>query len=188
MPTGMNRALQVRAADRLRAALTTDALSGLPVIDALSELDQRELCEVGGGRLAAVAIQVSWRPGALSVRPGAVVGDPPGLPLQSLMVREVARLIDEHVRRTDLLGVLGTDTLLVLAPGLDPLSGRSLADRLRSFLADRMVEAGDAQVELLVKVGPPFRSAASPPGWTTRALAAEAEIHMSSSLPIESVA
>jgi hypothetical protein len=57
-----------------------------------------------------------------------------------------------------------------------------------TILADRIVEAGGSQVELLVKVGAAFRSAASPPGWTTRALAAEAEIHMSSSLPTESVA
>jgi GGDEF domain-containing protein len=178
MPTGMIRALQVRTADRLRASLVVDSLSGLPSIDALSEADQRELCDVGGGRLAAVAIQVSWR----------AVEETRVLQLQALMVREVARLIDDHVRRTDLLGILGTDTLLVLAPGLDPLSGRSLADRLRTFLADRIVEAGGTAVELLVKVGAAFRSAASPPGWTTRALAAEAEIHLSGAPPIESVA
>jgi hypothetical protein len=181
MPTGMIRALQVRTADRLRASLVVDSLSGLPAIDALSEADQRELCDVGGGRLAAVAIQVSWRP-------GSDVAEPRVLQLQALMMREVARLIDDHVRRTDLLGILGADTLLVLAPGLDPLGGRSLADRLRTFLSDRIVEVGGLQVELLVKVGAAFRSAASPPGWTTRALAAEAEIHLSTAQPIESVA
>jgi GGDEF domain-containing protein len=177
----MNRAIQVRTADRLRASLATDALSGLPSIAALSELDQRELCEVGGGRLAAVAIQVAWRLGAL-------VEEPQVLHFEALMVREVARLIDDHVRRTDLLGVLGSDTLLVLAPGLDPLGGRSLADRLRSFLADRVIDLGGVQVELRVRVGAAFRSAASPPGWTTGALAAEADMHSSEALAVEHVA
>ena len=46
------------------------------------------------------------------------------------MVREVARLMDEHVRRTDLLGWLSAETLLVLAPGIDSVGGRSLAMRL----------------------------------------------------------
>jgi hypothetical protein len=174
----MNRALQVRTADRLRAALGSDAVSGLPVIDGLSELDQRALCEAGGGRLAAVSIRVTWR----------ALEQLSAQQLDGLTIREVARLLDDHVRRTDLLGVLAADTLLVLAPGLDPVSGRSLAERLRDLLADRLIEVGDAQVELRVKVGAAFRSAASPPGWTTRALAAEAERHSIEPRPIESVA
>src|SRR5258708_8988004 len=102
MPTGMIRALQVRTADRLRASLVVDSLSGLPAIDALSEADQRELCDVGAGRLAAVAIQVSWRL-------GVAVDEPRILQLQALMVRELARVIYDHVRRSALLRLLRTD-------------------------------------------------------------------------------
>jgi len=173
MPLAMNRALQVRTADRLRAILASDPISGLPMIDALSEQDQRELCDAGSGRLAAVAIRVAcFVDGRLQ-------------PLDAPTRREVARMVDDHVRRTDLLGVLVSDTLLVLAPGLEPVGGRSLADRLRGLLANRLVEIGGVPVELRVRVGAAFRSAASPPGWTTPALAAEAEVNAN---PIEFVA
>jgi hypothetical protein len=181
MSSSMNRALQVRTADRLRASLEIDAISGLPVIDALSEVDQRELCDVGGGRLAAVAINLLW--GA-----GTVFEEPLVQQVDGLAVREVARLVDDHVRRTDVLGVLGTDTLIVLAPGLDPLGGRILVDRLRLLLADRLVAVGGVQVELRVRVGAAFRSAASPSAWTPGTLAAEAGVHSSEALPLESAA
>ncbi|HEY0582503.1 MAG TPA: hypothetical protein VGE94_09985 [Chloroflexota bacterium] len=143
MPSGLNRALQVRAADRLRAALRRDAASGLPVVDGLSEVDQRELCDVGGGRLAVVAIRVE-----------------PGL------VREAALLVEQQVRRTDLLGALDEGTLLVLAPGLDSIGGAYLVERLRALLGD-----------ISASVGVAYRSSASATGWTPRALAAEAELH-----------
>jgi hypothetical protein len=145
MSNAVNRALQVRAADRMRAALGRDVATGLPAIEDLSEADQRELCDIGGGRLAAVAIRLHG--------PAQV---------------DVARLLEEHVRRTDLLGTLGGNLLLLLAPGLDPVGGRSLADRLHVLLIES---------DVTVSVGAAYRSAASSTGWTTRALAAEAELH-----------
>jgi hypothetical protein len=163
MPTGLNRALQVRTADRLRAGLARDELTGLPAVDALSDMDQEEMCEVGGGRLAAVAIRLE---------PSAV---------HALALDEVVRLIDEHVRRTDLLAALHAGTLVVLAPGLDPVGGQRLAERLRDLLTNR-------QADLRVQVGAAYRSAASPQGWTIRALAAEAESHATEALAVESIA
>jgi PleD family two-component response regulator len=59
------------------------------------------------------------------------------------MLREVARLVHQHVRRTDLLGTLDSDTLLVLAPGLDSRGGRHMVHRLRKLLGSRVdVEIG----------------------------------------------
>src|SRR5690349_3797386 len=123
MASNLNRALQVRTADRLRASLGRDEIHGLPVIDALSDADQRALCDVGGGRLAAVAIRVS-----------SSVDEP-----RALVAREVARLVAEQVRRTDLLGTLGSETLLILSPGLEPLGGQALAERLHDLLNERQV-------------------------------------------------
>ena len=145
MPTSLNRALQVRAADRLRDALPRDETTGLPQLGGILEAQQRELCEVGGGRLAAVAITAD---------------------LDSMV--EVARLLEPHVRRTDLLGVLDSEALLVLAPGLNPVGGQCLVDRLRDVLLFQQVEAS---------VGIAYRCAASGTAWTTRALAAEAQQH-----------
>ena len=42
MPARLNRALQVRTADRLRASLARDEGSGLPLVNALSEESLRE--------------------------------------------------------------------------------------------------------------------------------------------------
>src|SRR4051794_6325971 len=97
MPSGFNRALQVRVANRLRAQLACDAESGLPLIEGLSEVDQRDLCESGGGRLAAVLIVVT---SVTETQPGDSSRGAPG-------AAELARRISPEVRRTDLLGVLG---------------------------------------------------------------------------------
>jgi len=137
------------------------------MLGALSDADQRELCEVGGGRLSAVAICVA----------------------DARMVCEVTRLIDAAVRRTDLFGWLHDGTLVVLAPGLDPVAGQVLADRLRTLFVDWLIELDGQQVALKVEVGSAHRCAASPRGWTIRALIAEAELHARAEPdPAESVA
>ena len=172
MPTGINRALQVRAANRLRASLARDELSGLPLIGALTPDDQRELLEVGGGRLAAIAIRVSADSADSADSAGAV-----GEEVEGPAMREVTRMIDAHVRRTDLLGWLEARTLLLVAPGMEPVGGRSLAERLREVLTGCFVEVAGTQVPIRVSVGVAYRSAASPTGWTTRGLLAEAEVN-----------
>ena len=42
MPARIDRALQVRTADRLRASLARDESLGLPILSALSDADQRD--------------------------------------------------------------------------------------------------------------------------------------------------
>jgi hypothetical protein len=157
------RALQVRTADRLRASLARNEVSGLLVIDQLSQADQRELCEVGGGRLAALVIRV----------------DAPAWDDQMVVLREVARVVQEHVRRTDLLGAIAVDSLLILSPGLEPAGGRRLAERIATLFASRQFEVDSRVVEIRVKVGLAYRSAASPSGWNASTLAAEAELQSS---------
>jgi hypothetical protein len=174
MPHGLNRALQVRTADRLRAALGRDEATGLPIVGALSDADRRELCDVGGGRVVAVAICVD--------------GYLPRTGEAGIVIREVARLLDEHVRRTDLLGWLGAETLIVLAPGIDAVAGRSLAARLQSMLARSHVEISGTPVELRIRVGCASRSHASPSNWTLAALGAEAEMQAAEPAAIATVA
>src|ERR1700682_5209518 len=130
MPTRLNRALQVRTADRLRASLARDEISGLPAVGALSNADDLELREVGGGRVAALVIQVEWDIDA--VRYPRAIHE-----VHAIVMREVARIVDERVRRTDLLGALSADALVILAPALDAMSGQILAERLRTLFADR---------------------------------------------------
>jgi len=181
MPTGLNRALQVRTADRLRAALGRDEATGLPIVGALSEADRRELCDVGGGRVVAVAICVDgWTP--LELR--ALDSDCE----RALVMREVARLVDENVRRTDLLGWLSAETLIVLAPGIDAVGGRSLATRLRTTLTGSHVELSGTPLELRIRVGCASRSYASPSSWTLAALGAEAEFQAAEPAPVGTVA
>jgi GGDEF domain-containing protein len=107
---------------------------------------------------------------------------------RALVLREVARLVDEQVRRTDLLGWLTAETLLVLAPGLDAVAGRSLAMRLNDLLVNRHMEISGMPFELRVKVGSACRTAASPSGWTASSLGAEAALHASEALAAATVA
>jgi hypothetical protein len=139
--TSFNRALQVRVANRLRERLAHDEGAALPLFEGLSELELREVCEVGGGRLAAI-----------------------GILLCDADVHSVVGCIRDEVRRTDVLGMLDRDVLLLIVPGLDPIGGHSLLDRLRTLL--------DAVPG--VSIGIAYRSSASCSGWTARALAGEA--------------
>lgn len=141
MLSGFNRALQVRAADRLRSQLPLDELTGLPRVGGLAEADLHDLCAAGGGRLAALTLVLASEtsPVELTARLGA------------------------EVRRTDVLGVLEPRLLLLLVPGLDPLAGQSLVERL-----GRVVHG------LPVDIGIAYRSGASVTGWSTDALAADA--------------
>ena len=183
MPTGLNRALQVRTADRLRAELVRDEATRLPIVGSLSEVDRRELCDVGGGRVVAVAICVdAWAPFEMELH---VLHDDSE---RALIMREVARLVDENVRRTDLLGWLSAETLIVLAPGIDAVGGRSLAARLHAQLAASHVEIAGIPLELRVRVGCASRSHASPSTWTLSALGAEAELQASEPLSVATVA
>jgi GGDEF domain-containing protein len=175
MPTGLNRALQVRTADRLRAELGRDEATGLPIVGALSDADRRELCDVGGGRVVAVAICVDgWAPVDVDAR--------------AMVMREVARLIDENVRRTDLLGWLSAETLIVLAPGIDAVGGRSVAARLRLVLVRSEIELAGTPLELRIRVGCASRSHASPSSWSLSALGAEAEFQASEPNTVATVA
>jgi len=216
MLASLNRALQVQVADALRARLPRSAGTGLPLVEALTADDQRDLSAAGAGRLAAVAIRIgggggpgetqpgdddadreaaaAWRdrdePGVLACEkdgPGTVrretgaarrgIGaarrevDGPGSVRRAVdqpdaVLREVAWLVQEHVRRTDVLLGLASDTLLVLAPGLDAATGYGLAGRLERLLAERGLRAA---------VGVASRSPASHPDWTPQSLAGEAQ-------------
>jgi GGDEF domain-containing protein len=98
---------------------------------------------------------------------------------RALVMREVARLVDDNVRRTDVLGWLSAEVLLLIAPGLDPVGGRSLAARLRTALTRTRIEIAGTPLQLHVRVGCASRSHASPPNWTLTALGAEAEFQAS---------
>jgi PleD family two-component response regulator len=105
-----------------------------------------------------------------------------------MVMREVARLIDENVRRTDLLGWLSAETLIVLAPGIDAVGGRSVATRLRLVLVRSEIELVGTPLELRIRVGCASRSHASPSSWTLSALGAEAEFQASEPNAVATVA
>jgi hypothetical protein len=147
---GGNRALQLRAMDGLRSRLPCDTQTGLPSIAALDEGDAATLCQLGAGRLGAVAV--------------VLLGE------GSLGLDEVRRLVQPSVRRTDLLVSLARDTLVVLAPGLDPLAGRGLSTRLARLLAEALPPTGQTPA-----LGAAYRSPLSTNGWGVAELAREAQ-------------
>jgi hypothetical protein len=136
-----NRALQLRAMDGLRQRLG----GALPSVDRLADSEADQLREMGDGRLGAVAI----------VAPDAA------------SVEAVARVVGANVRGTDLLLTHADDTLLVLAPGLEPLGGQSLTARLQAQLSQHLPETP-------VVLGDAYRSPLSLHSWRPSHLAAEA--------------
>jgi hypothetical protein len=136
-----NRALQLRAMDGLRQRLE----GALPSVESLAECDADELREMGGGRLGTVAIVAA----------------------NAASVDTLAGFVQANVRRTDLLLTHADDTLLVVAPGLDPLGGQSLTARLEDLLRERLPETP-------VVLGAAYRSPLSLHGWHPSHLAAEA--------------
>jgi GGDEF domain-containing protein len=104
------------------------------------------------------------------------------------VVREVARFVDDQVRRTDLVGWLSAKTLLVFAPGIDAIGSRSLAERLQLLLATHTLEIAGMPLELHVRVGAASRSHASPSRWTLSALGAEAELQANETRAVATVA
>ena len=156
-----NRALQLRAMDALRKRLveTGDQLaSALPSVDRLAAADASELREMGAGRLGAVAMVVE----------------------DASMLDTAIPLVQSNVRRTDLLVTLADDTLIVLAPGLDPLGGQSLTARLDGLLVERLPSPA--------VVGVAYRSPLSLTGWDISQLADEARRRaLSAPEPVENV-
>jgi hypothetical protein len=147
-----NRALQLRAMDGLRKRLSEEkqGARALPSVASLADVDASELAEIGAGRLGAVAI----------VLPGTCPD------LDSL-----TRLVQPSVRRTDLLVTQDNDTLVVLAPGLDPVGGQSLTARLERVLLDGLGETSSAG---LPSLGTAYRSPLSLNGWDVAQLVQEA--------------
>jgi hypothetical protein len=132
----------------------------LPTVDSLSEADAHELREIGDGRLGVVAI----------VAPDAAT------------VHAVASLVQADVRGTDLLVTHAEDTLLVVAPGLDPIGGQSLTVRLEALLSAALPETP-------VVLGAAYRSPLSLHGWHPTHLALEARRRaLTTPDPIEHVA
>lgn len=119
MATSLNRALQVRVADRLRASLGRHVASGLPDLTSLTDVEQREIRDIGGGRLGVLVLRVD-----------------------AASAQEISLRLRDGIRRTDLFGALADDTLLVLAPGLTPEDGDVLVIRLRGLLDDLPARIG----------------------------------------------
>jgi GGDEF domain-containing protein len=89
------------------------------------------------------------------------------LPAEGLA--ELTRLVQSNVRRTDLLVSLGNDTLVVIAPGLDPLGGRGLSERLARLVAEHLSPTDPSPA-----LGVAYRSPLSTARWAPAALAEEA--------------
>ncbi len=119
--------VQLRAAERERILLLradVDELTGLlnrrGVLRALDrELDR--LQAAGEGLLSVILIDVNGFK-RINDRHGHIVGD--------VVLRRVAKALSVQVRTDDVLGRLGGDEFLVVAPGLDPGGAALMVHRL----------------------------------------------------------
>ncbi len=69
------------------------------------------------------------------------------------ILHAVARRLEQHVRREDVVGRWGGEEFVVLAPDTSPDGMPMLAERLRAAIAAAPVETGHGSVPLTVSVG-----------------------------------
>jgi diguanylate cyclase (GGDEF)-like protein/PAS domain S-box-containing protein len=109
--------------NEIEQAVTTDALTGLPNHHHLMERLDEEIARAGrsGHPLAVLMIDIDdFR--QVNDANERVIGD--------MMLKVVARLLEESLRTTDVLGRYGGDEFLAILPETDAAASLAVADRL----------------------------------------------------------
>lgn len=112
----------------------TDALTGLPNRRALEMALEREAARVERGAAPFCLV-------LLDLDDFKRVNDEKGHPEGDRLLRQVARYLEAHVRRGDLVGRWGGEEFALLLPETDLLQANRLAERLREGLRGLGVSA-----------------------------------------------
>jgi diguanylate cyclase (GGDEF)-like protein len=66
---------------------------------------------------------------------------------------DLAGLVQRVMRREDVLARLGGDEFAVVLPGVDPETAWAIAERLREFAEEHVIQAGEQSVSVTISVG-----------------------------------
>ena len=136
----------LEAQERLRAQATHDDLTGLWNRRMILEQLDRELNRARHER-RPLAVALADLDGFKHVNDtyGHAAGD--------LVLRASARALRSQIREYDFIGRYGGEEFLLVLPGCDDVTGRAIAERVRTRLASTPVHVGDVELTVTVSLG-----------------------------------
>lgn len=131
---------------RLRELATTDELTGIPNRRHFLELAERFLAQShrSGRPLGCIVFDID-RFKRINDRYGHEAGD--------RVLKAVAEVVSESVRTADAIGRLGGEEFGVVLPDTDVDGTRTLAERLRTAVADMQVPIATGSVSVTISAG-----------------------------------
>ena len=145
----------LEAQEKLRAQATRDDLTGLWNRRMILEQLGRELNRARHER-RPLAVALADLDGFKQVNDdlGHAAGD--------RVLREAAGVLRSQIREYDFIGRYGGEEFLVLLPGCDAVSGRAIAERVRSKLAASPVSIGAQDLTITASIGLAWTGSAGP--------------------------
>jgi diguanylate cyclase (GGDEF)-like protein len=130
----------------LRRVATTDALTGALNRAQFFKLGERELSRVRSvGQEAAVLM--------LDIDYFKRINDEFGHAAGDATLREIVVRLHQSVRQIDLIGRLGGEEFGLVLPAIPAHATMQVAERLRTAIANRPVQAGDRQIPITASIG-----------------------------------
>ena len=130
----------------IRELATHDALTGVLNRAAILEVLRRELARCGrDGSAPSLAIA--------DVDHFKSVNDTYGHPVGDEVLREIIRRLRAQVRPYDSIGRYGGEEFLVVAPNCSPTHALTLAERLRTSVANQLIKTDAGMIPITLSLG-----------------------------------
>jgi len=136
----------VRLESHLLRLATEDTLTGLLVRRGFNGFLNKEWHRVRRGQLPLSAV-------LLDIDHFKRVNDTYGHPAGDAVIRTIAQLIRDSVRKSDVVCRYGGEEFCVLLPETDEEAAKIWADRLRKLIANTSIDVGSGTIQLTVSGG-----------------------------------
>lgn len=125
---------------------THDSLTGIWNRPAILDLFSRE-CAKAAREKSPIGVLIA------DVDHFKVINDQFGHVCGDITLREIARRMQASLRPYDFMGRYGGEEFLVIVPGCDPHTVCEVAERVRSGVAERPINARDNQIAVTLSIG-----------------------------------
>ena len=90
-----------------------------------------------------------------------LVNDTYGHPIGDLVLRELAKLMDDNIRNIDILGRYGGEEFVILLPETTPKSAYEIGERIRNMVAEHHFTPEHLDLNITISVGVAFSTGES---------------------------
>jgi diguanylate cyclase (GGDEF)-like protein len=90
-----------------------------------------------------------------------LVNDTYGHPIGDLVLKELARILDDNIRTIDILGRYGGEEFVILLPETTPDSAYEIAERLRKTVAEHNFTPEHLDLNITISIGVAFSTGES---------------------------